>query len=208
LPTVRGGEPMRDPLHNSSLVQRVTSTLQMSGRFWAGNDSDSESDSDSDSESDNEPAREQVNTVSREEERRLREAAIQNFRTQRAHFAQDIDGHRLIGFHETKSENVEGLVENGPAVELIDSGNGVGKGPGFYVTPISRVPLLDLPYGDAFVLVYIDPGLTPIILEEDDRVPSDSSAELDNENSYYVTNGGGEIIIPQWCFDKIKIIAQ
>jgi Domain of unknown function (DUF4157) len=127
-------------------------------------------------------------------------------------FPDTYKGLKKIGVHETDFANLEGLVTNGPAVEKVDSANHIGKGRGFYVTPVGKKKLAtvvgDIVYGDSFVAIYIKSNIGPV------RSPDETSnhtAILDKEHGdklcYYVMSGGGEIVIPERCFPFVKAVS-
>lgn len=127
-------------------------------------------------------------------------------------FPDTYKGLKKLGIHETDFANLEGLVANGPAVEKVDSANGIGKGRGFYVTPVGKRKLAtvvgDIVYGDSFVAIYIKSNIGPVRSPDE---PSNNTAVLDKEHGdelcYYVMSGGGEIVIPERCFPFVKAVS-
>jgi len=134
-----------------------------------------------------------------------------NFRWDK--FPKNFDGYKKIGVHETKGESVASLVEKGPLRRKIDSNNGIGKGPGFYVTPIGNkqlhTALGDITYGERFLAVYVPTNFKLIRAESEDE---NNVRSLDDKcgkvpRVYYAVLGGGEIIIPKRCFAMVRLAA-
>ncbi|MDR6570698.1 eCIS core domain-containing protein [Chitinophaga ginsengisegetis] len=127
-------------------------------------------------------------------------------------FPETYKGLKKLGVHETDFANLESLVAKGPAVEKVDSANHIGKGRGFYVTPVGKKKLATvvdgIVYGDSFVAIYIKSNIGAV------RSPNEESnhtAILDkehgNELCYYIMSGGGEIVIPERCFPYVKAVS-
>jgi hypothetical protein len=119
-----------------------------------------------------------------------------------------------IGFHETNSENVPTLVASGPSKEKFGTGRGLGKGRGFYVTPLSGAKAFKtaagaIAYGESFVVVYVHThlkcyGTSASTVEEADEICADDDRF---KETYYAMGAGGEIVLPERCFPSVKIAA-
>lgn len=110
-------------------------------------------------------------------------------------------GYSKIGVHETTADNAKGLVAQGPSVDKMDTGHHLGKGRGFYITPVGKKKLKtvtsDIVYGEQFVAIYISDHVTPIRSGGEDTNHTDKlDAEHGDKLCYYIMSGGGEIVIP------------
>ena len=127
-------------------------------------------------------------------------------------FPDTYEGLSKIGVHETSSENLAALVATGPSEKKVGSGNGIGKGRGFYVTRVGRKELSNatkaIHYGERYVAVYA-PSSFEAVKSFDEA--TNNTSELDKDYGhiycYYVMSGGSEIIIPERCFPYIKVVS-
>ncbi|MEH8018783.1 hypothetical protein MN202_16190 [Rheinheimera muenzenbergensis] len=73
---------------------------------------------------------------------------------------------KKLGVHETDAkEKSAALIKDGPSREMIGKGRGIGKGPGFYVTPVGKKKLSTaigaIEYGNELLAIYIDKSVKP-----------------------------------------------
>lgn len=116
-----------------------------------------------------------------------------------------LKGYRLVGFHGTTIECVGSLLAYGPAGERIGSGNGIGKGHGFYVAPVLAPPGVPAQgtsaakkdartWGSSLIAVYVG---TDVEIIKGGR-PANAPAM-----SYW---GADELVIPVELFAKTKLV--
>ncbi len=132
-------------------------------------------------------------------------------------YPNSINGYKKLGVHETKKENVTGLTARGPEEAFIDTGNGSGKGPGFYLTPIGFRSIFavlapeaaPINYGESFTVVYIKEDIREVRVsdpgQDNTNILEPNHGEYD---CYYVMSGGQEIVIPPRCFKHVKVLAN
>lgn len=126
------------------------------------------------------------------------------------------DEHRglvKIGVHETNESNVASLVGQGPSERKLGSGNGLGKGRGFYITPVGRRELRTatsaVSYGDRFLAVYMPRSfVAERALDESENHVNTLDEVHGHKFCYYLMSGGGEIVIPERCFPYVKIVSS
>jgi hypothetical protein len=126
-------------------------------------------------------------------------------------FPESVHGLKKIGVHETRGENVEGLMADGPLAKKFGSGNGLGKGEGFYVTHVGQRTLYNaikgVEWGDNFLAVYVPQGMPAIQSKSEGTNHVDL---LDEEHidtrCYYIMSGGSEIVIPRRSFPWVKLV--
>lgn len=106
----------------------------------------------------------------------------------------------FLGRHFTTYENVMMLLENGPSALKSGSGNGTGKGAGFYIVPDSKDPLIK--WGPVAVRVYMT---DPEIINKD-SVPSGELERIKSEK--IIRYGSDEIVIPPSLFPNIYLVLQ
>jgi hypothetical protein len=148
--------------------------------------------------------------ISKEERDELRRAKANAFGWKE--FPEVIRGFRKIGVHETTAENVRSLVQAGPLSAKVDSGHGIGKGRGFYVTHVGEKTLYNavkaIAYEDNFVAIYVPTAMQRLQSPDEE---SNNVAELDRiygeQMCYYVMSGGTEVLIPERCFHLVKAVA-
>jgi archaellum component FlaC len=91
-------------------------------------------------------------------------------------------GYRKIGVHETKQENIGKLVKSGPSTEKLGTGHGLGKGKGFYVTPVGKKKLSSavsgIAYENHFLAVYIHESVIECQSPDEQHNNVDSMADL------------------------------
>jgi hypothetical protein len=175
---------------------------------WFLNDDDGGYGSDSSDGDETSP----INTISPEEFRVIRVKAIAAFEA--ANFPRSHKTYKLLGVHETTNEKAASLVKNGPATDQVGSGHGLGKGRGFYLTPIGTKLVVDLDYGECIVAVYIkntaerrgSGGIDNVDQLEKQYV--EEFEEPADQPCYYVMAGGGEIVIPERCFGLVKMAKE
>jgi hypothetical protein len=120
---------------------------------------------------------------------------------------------KKVGVHETKGENVDSLIANGPSPVKLGTGHGLGKGPGFYVSHVGQRTLYNaikgISYGERFLAVYVPSDLMAI------RSTSEQTNNTDvldkthgGEFCYYVMSGGSEVVIPVRCFGLITLVSN
>jgi hypothetical protein len=194
------------PMPRPNTAQLRASVVQRAD--WFLNDDDGGYGSDS-SDGDEKPA---INTISPEEFRVIRVKAIAAFEA--ANFQRKHKGYKLLGVHETTNEKAASLVTNGPAADQVGSGHGLGKGRGFYITPIGTKLSVDLDYGECIVAVYMietaerrgSGGIDNVDQLEKQYV--EEFEEPEDQPCYYVMAGGGEIVIPERCFGLVKMAKE
>lgn len=141
-----------------------------------------------------------MNTVSPEEEKKLRIQTLEE--AKQNPFPTSHGDYKLIGVHEASEENAALLVKFGPDPDKVGTGSGSGKGKGFYVTPSKA--LVELPYGECILAVYIKKAALP-------RTGGSSTVDelederFDDRPCYYVMGIGGEIVVPIRCFGLVKL---
>jgi len=122
-----------------------------------------------------------------------------------------IDTHRKVGVHETTRSNYPSLIADGPIPEKIDSGSGIGKGRGFYITVVGAVinvsNFIDALYGRCFAVVYIPENMKRIHAENIDLARE--IAEEEGFDLWCLETGkkaGAEIVVPEEFFGHIKVV--
>ncbi|MDE2389435.1 MAG: hypothetical protein KGN35_10225, partial [Betaproteobacteria bacterium] len=109
--------------------------------------------------------------------------------------------------------NVQGLMTDGPLANKFGSGNGLGKGEGFYVTHVGEKTLYSaikgVKWGDNFLAVYVPQGMPgiPSGSEATNRVEILDEANIDTR-CYYIMSGGSEIVIPRRSFPWVKLVTR
>ncbi|MFN6538881.1 MAG: DUF4157 domain-containing protein [Nostoc sp. EkiNYC01] len=115
--------------------------------------------------------------------------------------------YKLIGVHETRSKNVNSLVANGISSDMMDSGNGLGKGRGFYILPVYNSNLKKsiegLRWGTRFVAVYINQNC--ILKRAEDGENMETLENKYGGNKYYYEFGKLEHVIPESLFGEVKL---
>ena len=194
------------PMPRPNTAQLRASVVQRADWFLNNDDGGYGSDS---SDGDEAPP---INTISPEEFRVIRVRAIAAFEA--ANFPRGYKGYKLLGVHETTNERAASLVQNGPATDQVGSGHGLGKGRGFYLTPIGTKLVVDLDYGECIVAVYIkntaerrgSGGIDDVDQLEKQYI--EEFEEPADQPCYYVMGGGGEIVIPERCFGLVKMAKE
>ena len=154
---------------------------------------------------------ENVNEMTPEEILEQRRSAVEEFGWEK--FPETFNDMKKIGVHETRSENVDGLVRSGPSSEKLDTGSHLGKGPGFYVTPVGKKKLStvtkDVDYGGQFVAIYVSKELKAIrsMSPEDDNTEILDRNHGEDKPCYYIMSGGGEIVIPVRYFRYVRVVS-
>ena len=115
--------------------------------------------------------------------------------------------YKLIGVHETTSKSIDSLVANGVSSEKMGTGNGLGKGKGFYVLPVYNSNLKKstegIRWGTRFVAVYIHNSCKMMSAPEGYNMEK-LEEEFGGKNNYYEF-GKLEHIIPESLFRSVKL---
>lgn len=195
---------LRDELEGINEFKEIVEFIK--DRLEEGS-TESTTDSDDSDEVDKSPE----NTSVRDfisEENDIRKKTAENFGWSK--FPKKFDGLKKIGVHETTFENTERLVKEGPSAEKIDTEHHLGKGRGFYVTPIKKRQLWSVVrstrYGESFLAVYV-PSTMKEIRSTDSSKDNISQIDSEEEPCYLLTAGKGEIVIPERFFHLVKIVS-
>jgi len=151
-----------------------------------------------------------ANSGAQAEEARRR-AAAEKFGWKQ--FPEAVSGLKKLGVHETSPGNVAALVADGPSAERLGTGNGLGKGPGFYVTHVGQKTLYNaikgVSWGEQFLAVYVPGNLQRIKSAGEETNHTEILDEkYGNPHAYYVMSGGSEIVIPVRHFGLIRLVTN
>lgn len=163
-----------------------------------------ESDSDNGSESD-----ESLSAREIEEESEAEDA--ESFRYDL--FPKSVGDYKLVGVHETRSRNIGSLISGGISADKMNSGHGLGKGPGFYILPVMtgdklRTATKDpkLRWGTRFVAVYIHKSCT-LVKAADGENTVTLERKYEGKKCYY-SFAELEHVIPVSLFDKVILARE